>query len=62
VRGHHRVEVEPPPRAVPLERPLRTALWFHAAEPIHRFVTTDGSQEQAAKEVGLPVQDRTRRG
>jgi len=32
-----------------------TALWFHDAEPIDRFVTTDTSQEQAAREVGLPV-------
>jgi predicted nucleic acid-binding protein len=34
---------------------LRTALWFHAAEPITRFVTMDGSQEEAARELGLPV-------
>jgi predicted nucleic acid-binding protein len=34
---------------------LRTALWFHAAEPITRFVTLDGSQRQAARELGLPV-------
>ena len=34
---------------------LRTALWFHASEPIDRFVTMDASQEAAAKELGLPV-------
>jgi hypothetical protein len=34
---------------------LRTALWFHAHDPIDRFVTLDASQEAAAKELGLPV-------
>ncbi len=34
---------------------LRSALWFHATERIDRFVTMDGAQEQAAKELGLPV-------
>ena len=34
---------------------LRTALWFHAPEPLNRFVTMDASQEAAAKELGLPV-------
>jgi hypothetical protein len=34
---------------------LRSALWFHAAQPIVRFVTMDGSQEQTARELGLPV-------
>jgi hypothetical protein len=34
---------------------LRTALWFHAAQKIDRFVTMDTAQEQAAKELGLPV-------
>jgi hypothetical protein len=34
---------------------LRTALWFHEAERIDRFVTLDAAQEQAAKELGLPV-------
>jgi hypothetical protein len=34
---------------------LRTALWFHAQQAIDRFVTMDASQEQAAKELGLPV-------
>lgn len=34
---------------------LRSALWFHAGEPIDRFVTLDGSQQQAARELGLPV-------
>ena len=42
------------PRSLDLAH-LRTALWFHAAEKIDRFVTMDVSQEQAAKELGLPV-------
>ena len=42
------------PRSLNLAH-LRTALWFHAAEKIERFVTMDTSQEQAAKELGLPV-------
>lgn len=33
---------------------LRSALWFHARERIDRFVTMDASQEQAARELGLP--------
>ena len=42
------------PRSLDLAH-LRTALWFHADARITRFVTTDSSQEQAAKELGLPV-------
>ena len=42
------------PRSLDLAH-LRTALWFHAADPIDRFVTQDASQEQAARELGLPV-------
>ena len=42
------------PRSLDLAH-LQTALWFHAAEKIDRFVTMDTSQEQAAKELGLPV-------
>jgi hypothetical protein len=42
------------PRSLDLAH-LRTALWFHTVEPIERFVTTDASQAQAAKELGLPV-------
>ena len=42
------------PRSLDLAH-LRTALWFHAAEGIERFVTLDTSQEQAARELGLPV-------
>ena len=34
---------------------LRSALWFHAGERIDRFVTLDGSQQEAARELGLPV-------
>ena len=42
------------PRSLDLAH-LRTAIWFHAAEPVERFVTMDASQEEAAKELGLPV-------
>lgn len=42
------------PRSLDLVH-MRTALWFHAAEPITRFVTMDVSQRQAARELGLPV-------
>ena len=42
------------PRSLDLAH-LRTALWFHAAERLDRFVTQDGSQAQAARELGLPV-------
>lgn len=42
------------PRSLDLAH-LRSALWFHTGEPIDRFVTTDASQEQAARELGLPV-------
>ena len=42
------------PRSLDLAH-LRSALWFHAGERIDRFVTMDGSQQQAAKELGLPV-------
>jgi hypothetical protein len=42
------------PRTLDLAH-LRTALWFHAAAPITRFVTLDGAQEEAARELGLPV-------
>ena len=42
------------PRSLDLVH-LRTALWFHAAEPLERFVTMDDSQREAARELGLPV-------
>lgn len=42
------------PRSLDLAH-LRTALWFHAEGRIARFVTMDGAQAQAAKELGLPV-------
>lgn len=42
------------PRSLDLAH-LRTALWFHAAEPITRFVSVDAVQGQAARELGLPV-------
>src|SRR5690606_22462747 len=34
---------------------LRTAAWFHAQTPLTRFVTLDGAQAQAARELGLPT-------
>jgi predicted nucleic acid-binding protein len=42
------------PRSLDLAH-LRTALWFHAAEPVEHFVTKDASQRQAARDLGLPV-------
>jgi hypothetical protein len=42
------------PRSLDLAH-LRSALWFHASERIDRFVTLDNSQEEAARELGLPV-------
>lgn len=42
------------PRSLDLAH-LRTALWFHHAEAIHRFVTMDEGQAAAAKELGLPI-------
>lgn len=42
------------PRTLDLAH-LATALSFHTADPIDRFVTLDAAQEQAAHELGLPV-------
>lgn len=42
------------PRSLDLAH-LRTALWFHATEPIERFVTMDTSQRDAGGELGLPI-------
>lgn len=42
------------PRSLDLVH-LRTALWFHTPDHIDRFVTLDRSQEQAARDLGLPV-------
>jgi len=42
------------PRSLDLAH-LRTAIWFHSNEPIDRFVAMDAPQQQAAKELGLPV-------
>src|SRR5262249_16701475 len=42
------------PRSLDLAH-LRTALWFHASERIDRFITMDVTQEQAARELGLPI-------
>ena len=49
-----RVPAVTTPRSLDLAH-LCTALWFHAAERIDRFVTMDTSQQQSAKELGLPV-------
>lgn len=42
------------PRSLDLAH-LRTALWFHAEQPLTRFVTMDAGQRQAARDVGLPT-------
>ena len=42
------------PRSLDLAH-LRTALWFHTVDKIDRFITMDNVQEQAAKELGLPI-------
>ena len=42
------------PRSLDLAH-LRTALWFHADQPLARFLTTDSGQAHAARELGLPV-------
>ncbi len=42
------------PRSLDLVH-LRTALWFHAREPLRRFVSLDAAQTQAARELGLPL-------
>ncbi|HAK96437.1 MAG TPA: hypothetical protein DCM87_15970 [Planctomycetes bacterium] len=42
------------PRTLDLAH-LRTALWFHAQEPLARFVSLDAAQREAARELGLPV-------
>ena len=42
------------PRSMALAH-LRTALWFHQQEKLHRLVTLDQSQKMAARELGLPV-------
>jgi hypothetical protein len=34
---------------------LRSAAWFHSHAPLTRFVTLDGVQAQAARELGLPT-------
>lgn len=42
------------PRSLDLAH-LRTAMWFHAQEPLTRFVSLDDAQNLAARELGLPV-------
>ena len=45
------------PRSLDLAH-LRTALWFHAIEPLSGFVTLDTAQAEAARELGLPLPTR----
>ena len=42
------------PRSLDLGH-LRTALWFHQRQALTRFVSLDAPQNQAARELGLPV-------
>ena len=42
------------PRTLDLAH-LRTALWFHRHEPLTRLVSLDSNQNDAAREVHLPV-------
>jgi hypothetical protein len=42
------------PRSLDLAH-LRTAVWFHEQDPLIRFVSLDGDQTMAARELGLPV-------
>jgi hypothetical protein len=42
------------PRSLDLAH-LRTALWFNATDRLHRFVTMDATQRQAASDLGLPT-------
>ncbi len=42
------------PRSLDLAH-LRTALWFHQRQGLTRFVSLDALQNQAARELGLPV-------
>jgi hypothetical protein len=42
------------PRSLDLAH-LRTALWFNATDGLHRFVTMDATQRQAASDLGLPT-------
>ncbi|MFC1707459.1 PIN domain-containing protein [Planctomycetota bacterium] len=42
------------PRSLDLAH-LRTALWFHERDPLTRFVSLDGPQNLAARELGLRV-------
>ena len=48
------VPVVSTPRSLDLAH-LRTALWFHARQALTRFVSLDAPQNQAARELGLPV-------
>lgn len=42
------------PRSLDLAH-LRTALSYHAEQPLTRFVTMDSGQRQAARDLGLPT-------
>ncbi len=43
------------PRSLDLAH-LRTALWFHRRQPLTRFISLDAEQNQAARELGLPIE------
>lgn len=51
------VPVVSTPRSLDLAH-LRTALWFHQQQPLTRFLSLDAAQNQAARELGLPVLTR----
>lgn len=42
------------PRSLDLAH-LRTAIWFHERQPLTRFLSLDAAQNQAARELALPV-------
>jgi len=42
------------PRSLDLVH-LRTAVWYQQQQPLTRFVSLDAGQNQAARELGLPV-------
>jgi hypothetical protein len=52
--GARTMPVVSTPRSLDLAH-LRTALWFHEQEPLHRFVSLDESLVLSARELGIPV-------
>lgn len=45
------------PRSLDLVHP-RTALWFHSQQPLPRFISLGVEQNQAARELGLPIESQ----